>query len=199
MARVIAPFILILTFLSVTKTYSQDTDNMNYADKKGLEFLEDTNNVDIHLYGLTTHILKNGAEEILPSVSITMRDLYGETLQIASDDSAFYDLELKFDNVYLVYYEYEGMYTKYLEIDTRDVIDIEQERGYLFPTDVTMLPASNFDVSALYLTKPVGKAYFDRRLQMIIWDLRYTDRLNAEVQKITSKTKKRMRKRKRRK
>ena len=188
MARIITPLVIFLIFLSATKIHSQDTDNLNYAERKGLEFLEDTiNNVDIHLYGLTTEILKNGMEEILPGVAITMRDLYGETVQITSNDSAFYDLELKFDNVYLVYYEFQGMYTKYLEIDTRDVIDLEQERGYLFPTDVTMVPASDFEVSALYLTKPVGKAYFDRRLQMIIWDLKYTDRLNTEVQKITSK------------
>lgn len=168
--------------------YAQDTDHMTYADKKGLEFLEDTtNNIDIRLYGLTTQKFKNGKEKILPGVIVTMRDLYGETVQVTTDDSAFYDLELKFDNIYLIYYEYNGMYTKHLEIDTRDVIDIEQERGYLFPTDMSMQPASNFEVSALYLKQPIGKAYFDRRLQMIMWDLKYTDKLNAEIQKAKSK------------
>lgn len=184
-------YILAIVFLGQIGLHAQHTNIMTYADKKGLEFLGDTTNkVDIHLYGLTTGEFKNEPEELLPGVAITMRDLFGEVVQIASDDSSFYDLELNFDNVYLIYFEYEGMYTKYLEIDTRDVIDIEQERGYLFPTDMAMIPASDFEVSALYLTKPVGKAYFDRRLQMIIWDLKYTDRLNAEIQKITSKKKK---------
>lgn len=184
-------YIFAVIFLGHIGLYAQNVDILTYADRKGLEFLEDTtNNIDIRLYGLTTREFENGEEEILPGVVVTIRDLYGETVQITTDDSAFYDLELKFDDVYLIYFEYEGMYTKYLEVDTRDVIDIEQERGYLFPTDVIMVPASDFDVSALYLTRPVGKAYFDRRLQMIIWDLRYTDRLNVEIQKITSKKKK---------
>lgn len=184
-------YIFAIVFLGHIGLYAQETDVMSYADKKGLEFLEDTTrNIDIYLYGLTTQILKSGKEAILPGVIITMRDLFGETVQISSDDSAFYNLELKFDNIYLIYYEYNGMYTKYLEIDTRDVIDIEQERGYLFPTDMSMLPASNFEISALYLKKPIGKAYFDRRLQMIMWDLKYTDKLNTEISKIEAKSKK---------
>lgn len=191
LARIIAPITLLVIFLSSAKIYSQEAETLNYADRKELEFMEDTiNNVDIYLYGLTTEVLINGEEVLLAGVTITMRDLFGETVQIASDDSAFYALELNFDNVYLVYFEYEGMYTKYLAIDTRDVIDIEQEKGYFFPTDMTMVLASNFDIAALYLKKPVGKAYFDRRLQMIIWDLKHTDRLNAEIQKISTKKEK---------
>ena len=179
-----------IIFIGNVSLSAQKPGDMNYADKKGLEFLEDTiNNIDIHLYGLTTQIFNEGEEKILPGVVITTRDLYGETVQVASDDSAFYDLELKFDNIYLIYYEYNGMYTKYLEIDTRDVIDIEQERGYLFPTNMSMQTASDFNISALYLKKPIGKAYFDRRLQMIMWDLKYTDRLKSEIAKIESKSK----------
>lgn len=184
-------YILALIFLGHIGLYAQDTNDMTYADKKGVEFFEDTtNNIDIRLYGLTSEKFQNGQEKILPGVIVTMRDLYGETVQITTDDSAFYDLELKFDNIYLIYYEYQGMYTKYLEIDTRDVIDIEQERGYLFPTDMSMQPASDFEISALYLKKPIGKAYFDRRLQMIMWDLKYTDRLKSEIAKINSKSNK---------
>src|SRR5690554_1530499 len=162
--RKLLRYFFAIIFIGNVGLHAQVSDNMSYADKKGLEFLEDTtSNIDIHLYGLTSRKFQNGNEQILPGVVITMRDLYGETVQIASDDSAFYALELKFDNIYLIYYEYQGMYTKYLEIDTRDVIDIEQERGYLFPTNMSMQPASDFEISALYLKKPIGKAYFDRR------------------------------------
>lgn len=129
---------------------------------------------------------------ILPNVQITVVDLYGEDLQIKSSaDMGFYQLNLKFDNKYKIFFQYPDMYTKYLEVDTRDVIDIEQERGYIFPTDITMIPADNFDIKALYLKKPVGKAYYDRRLQMLNWDLNYTDKLNAEIDKIKSKKKRR--------
>ncbi|NEN23906.1 hypothetical protein G3O08_10385 [Cryomorpha ignava] len=172
---------------------SQQAEADAYAKMRGLEFLEDTSHtVDIYLYGITSQQLEALEKDILPNVTITMVDLYGEATQISSsEDLAFYTLQLKFDNKYKIYFEYSDMYTKYLEIDTRDVIDIDQEVGYLFPTDVTMIPAADFDVKALYLKKPVGKAYYDRRLQMFTWDMNYTDKLNAEVEKIKKKKKKR--------
>lgn len=179
-------FVTLGFFLHVD-VFAQVDEPKTYTERMGEILLKDTSGtVDIYVYGVTFRT-QRGIEKNLPGVTITMRDLFGETIQITSDDSAYYQLELNFDNMYSIYFEYEGMYTKFLEIDTRNVIDIEQERGYLFPTDVTMHPSDNYEVAALYLKKPVGKAYFDRRLQMIIWDLKYTDRLNAERDKILKK------------
>lgn len=174
-----------VAFFQSTEIFSQE--KMTYTEKMGEKLLgEDSKTVDIYVYGVTSK--KHRAHDIaLPGVTITMRDLFGETMQTTTDDSAYYQLELNFDNVYSIYFEYEGMYTKYLEIDTRDVIDIEQERGYLFPTDMSMQPSENFEVASLYLQKPIGRAYFDRRLQMIIWDLKHTDKINAERDKILKK------------
>lgn len=177
-------FLFVVAFFIEADVFAQKNEPLTYTERMGELLLKDTSaTVDIYLYGVTFES-KRGTEKTRPGVTITMRDLFGETMQVVSDDSAYYQMELNFDNVYLIYFEYEGMYTKFLEIDTRNVIDIEQERGYLFPTDVTMHPADHFEVAALYLKKPVGKAYFDRRLQMIIWDLKHTDRLNAEKDKI---------------
>lgn len=184
-------FILLLSVPFVS--FSQYEDAEKYAERKGQEILKDTLNVpDIHFYGITGKLNENQEKQVLPEVKITMVDLYGEAhQQNSSADFGFYQLELKFDNKYKIYFEYPGMYTKFLEVDTRDVIDIEQERGYSFPTNMTMIPAENFDVKALYLKKPVGKAYYDWRLQMLNWDFNYSDKLNAEVEKIKSKKKKR--------
>lgn len=184
---------LVLLLSAPFASFSQFEEAEMYAEMKGEEILNDTANVsDIYFYGITGKLGENEEKQVLPEVRITIVDLYGEAHQLSSSaDFGFYQLELKFDNKYKIYFEYPEMYTKYLEVDTRDVIDIEQERGYLFPTNMTMIPAENFDVKAIYLKKPVGKAYYDRRLQMLNWDLNYTDKLNAEVEKIKSKRKKR--------
>lgn len=186
--------ILIAFFLFIPYTVlSQYDEAKKYSEQKRIEFLKDsTQSVDIFFHGLTGKLNENDEIVILPEVQITIVDLYGEASQLTSSaDMGFYQLNLNFDNKYKIYFEYPDMYTKYLEVDTRDVIDIEQERGYIFPTDITMVPAENFDIKALYLKKPVGKAYYDRRLQMLTWDLNYTDKLTAEVDKIKSKKKKR--------
>lgn len=167
-------------------------DSLTYAQRRGMELMADTTHrVDIHLYGITTDRTDPDEEKLLPGVTITMRDLYGETAQITSDDSAFYNLELKFDNKYLIYFEYENMYTKYIEVDTRDVIDIEQERGYMLPTDMSMQPSENYKIAALYLRKPIGRLYFERRLQMMSWDMDYTDKLKQDIRKLEAKKDKR--------
>ncbi len=179
---------LCIMFFPPFPSFAQD--GLSYTERKGQEYFEDTTStVDIYLFGLTTEKTKEENEKPLPGVTITMRDLYGETIQISSDDSSFYTLELAFDNKYLIYYEYEGMYTKYIEVDTRDVIDIEQERGYLLPTDMSLRPSENYKVAALYLNKPIGRLYFDRRLQIMAWDMEYTDKLKANIEKIMSKKK----------
>lgn len=185
-------FIAFFLFIPFTLLSQYDLAE-EYSERKRIEFIEDsTQNVDIYFYGITGKLDENEEKAILPNVQITVVDLYGEASQIASSaDMGFYHLDLKFDNKYKIFFEFPDMYTKYLEVDTRDVIDIEQERGYIFPTDILMIPANNFDIKALYLKKPVGKAYYDRRLQMLNWDLNYTDKLNAEVDKIKSKKKKR--------
>lgn len=181
---------LVILLLCPLDFSAQDT--LTYAQKQGLEFLKDTTNtVDIHLYGITTDRTHLDNEKPLPGVTITMRDLYGETVQITSDDSSFYSLQLYFDNKYLIYYEYENMYTKYIEVDTRDVIDIEQERGYLLPTDMSLKPSTNYKIADLYRKKPIGRLYFDRRLQMMAWDMDYTAKLKQDIQKLDSKKSKR--------
>jgi len=185
--------LLVLVLSAPVASLAQYEEAEKYAAKRGEEILKDTANVpDIHFYGITGKLSETDEKKVLPEVKITIVDLYGEAhQQNSSADFGFYQLELKFDNKYKIYFEYPGMYTKFLEVDTRDVIDIEQERGYSFPTNMTMIPAENLDVKALYLKKPVGRAYYDRRLQMLNWDLNYTDKLNAEVEKIKSKKKKR--------
>ena len=185
-------FIAFFLFIPFTMLSQYDLAQ-KFSERKRMDFMADsTQNVDIYFYGLTGKLNENEEKVILPDVQITVVDLYGEASQLSSSaDMGFYQLDLKFDNKYKIFFEFPDMYTKYLEVDTRDVIDIEQERGYIFPTDITMIPADNFDVKALYLKKPVGKAYYDRRLQMLNWDLNYTDKLNAEVDKIKSKKKKR--------
>ncbi len=190
--RIAAPLLALLFMaLFALEISAQNPDTLSYRERMGKALLADTtDNVDIHLYGITT--LRSLGEEDMPlvGVTITMRDLYGETEQVTSDDSAFYSLDLAFDNEYQVYFEYEGMYTKFLEIDTRDVIDIEQERGYLLPTDMSLQVEDDSRIATLYLKKPVGRLYYDRRLQMLTWDLDYTDRLKSDVDKIKSKKRK---------
>lgn len=185
-------FIVFFLFIPFTLLSQYDLAQ-KYAERKRIEFIADsTQTVDIYFYGLTGKLNEMEETLIVPEVQITLIDLYGEASQLSSsEDMGFYHLDLKFDNKYKIFFESPDMYTKYLEIDTRDVIDIEQERGYIFRTDITMVPADDFDIKALYLKKPVGKAYYDRRIQMLTWDLDYTDKLNVEVDKIKSKKKKR--------
>ncbi len=158
-----------------------------------------SDSVDIYVYGYTFIPGNDTVEMRVPKVTITMRDLYGEAQRLESNDTAFYKLELAFDNKYQIFFEYDGHYTKFIELDTRDVIDVEKERGYLFPTDVGMEKTVSFDAAALLLKKPIGRAAFDRRTQTMNWDFSHTAKMRAEIDKLERKaTKQKKRKNKHR-
>ncbi len=158
-----------------------------------------SDSVDIYVFGYTFTLTNDTQEVHVPHVAITMRDLYGEAQRLESNDTAYYMLELAFDNKYQIFFESEGHYTKFIELDTRDVIDIEKEQGYLFPTDIGMEETVSFDAAALLLKKPIGRAAFDRRTQTMNWDFSHTAKMRSEIEKLERKaTKKKKRKNKHR-
>lgn len=195
---------LTLAFLlsSVTSlTFGQETpktsaDTVVTPTRSAMDYATDTTlTADIYLYGITFELDYDSTEIPLPGVVITLRDLYGEAIQIVSNDTAYYEFELSFDNKYQIYFEHEGRYTKFIELDTRDVIDPEKERGYVFPTDVGMEKFKSFEAAAVLLRKPIGVAAFDRRSQTMNWDFRHTDKVRNEVDKLERKEKKQSAKR----
>jgi hypothetical protein len=177
-------------------TKAQDTlstvnDSVQPAPRAAVNFaIDSTLTADIYLYGITFELDYDSTEIPLPGVVITLRDLYGEAVQVASNDTAYYEFELSFDNKYQIFFEHEGSYTKFIELDTRDVIDPEKERGYVFPTDVGMEKSKSFEAAAVLLQKPIGIAAFDRRSQTMNWDFRHTDRVRNEVDKLERKANK---------
>lgn len=184
-------FLLVLLGFSGSTVWSQD-DGSGKNDLPDFirEAYDNYGTADIYLYGITFKQGPDTTEIPVPGVTITMRDLYGEALRTTSNDTAHYLLELSFDNKYQIYFESEGNYTKFIELDTRDVVDIEKERGYLFPTDVSMEKSKSYEVAALLLKKPIGLAYFDRRSQTLHWDYNHTKKMLAEIEKLEKKAEK---------
>jgi hypothetical protein len=191
--RLIMLTITLLVPAFISDTFAQDTlkpavDTVFTNTRSAMDYATDTTlTADIYLYGITFELDYDSTEIPLPGVVITLRDLYGEATQIVSNDTAYYEFELNFDNKYQIYFEYEGRYTKYIELDTRDVIDPEKERGYVFPTDVGMEKFKSFEAAAVLLRKPIGIAAFDRRSQTMNWDFRHTDKVRNEVDKLERK------------
>jgi hypothetical protein len=188
----LAPFFTLLSMISFGQDTSKtQSDSVSAPTRSAMDYATDTTlTADIYLYGITFQLNYDSTEIPLSGVVITLRDLYGEATQIVSNDTAYYEFELNFDNKYQIYFEYDGCYTKYIELDTRDVIDPEKERGYVFPTDVGMEKFKSFEAAAVLLRKPIGIAAFDRRSQTMNWDFRHTDKVRNEVDKLERKEKK---------
>jgi hypothetical protein len=141
----------------------------------------DTSDVDIYMLGLTSSLDKRSGKTPLSGVRITVQDLYGSDILDTTGADAYYELHLKFDNKYEIYFEHPKYDTKFVEIDTRDVIDIEKARGYILPTDITMEDYQSPAVEKLLRKRPIGKAYYDKSTQILNWDMDYTAKVKDKI------------------
>lgn len=73
---------------------------------------------------------------------------------INSDSFAYYDLLLKQNNKYTIYYEYNGMFAQFIELDTRSNTSITDKLEYLLPDPIKDDPKQKSEIKYLLSWQP---------------------------------------------
>lgn len=148
-----------------------------------IQTAEDVSGSDsrIEFFGMTYQMGRDSALVGIPDVDVMVVTVGGTSENIASNDSGYYHMDLKFGKRYQIFFSYEGAYTKFVEIDTRFVSDEEREAGYRMPTDMRIESATDEDVFDLYSREPIGKARADAATGILDWDLEYTRKQKEKV------------------
>ena len=100
-----------------------------------------------------------------------------------SSSSGKYEFFLPLDHLYKVVYEKDGMVSKNVEIDTRNIPEEDRRGGFSYNTDMSLFEVME-GVDFSILEQPIGKAKFMAERGNVEFDFGYTNRIQAEVDKI---------------
>jgi len=171
-------FLVILFVSCSASTYGQD---YLYSDHHKYPEVLSNRDISIHFYGLTTRLDSLNKATLLPHVIITAVDIHKDAIMVNSNGFAYYDLPLKQNNKYTIYYEYQGMYTQFLELDTSNKTKIIKKSEYLLPTNTLMTKNQDPQIAAFYLENPTEKIYWKPHSNMLIKDKLYADSFEAKL------------------
>lgn len=166
--------------------YGQDSSQTNFSgsdiQKRSIDSID--SDTIIHFYGVTTCLDSSHQTTLLPYVMITAVDIHNDAVMVNSNDFAYYDLSLKQNNKYRIYYEYKGMYAQFLELNTRDGIVHPKKSEYLLPSHTIMSLNENPKVKAFYLENSTEKIFWEPESKVFVKDKLYSDSFEAELKQI---------------
>lgn len=165
----------------------QGQDNLltTSLSSENRDFSKNTNILDtiINFYGITTHTDTALKVTLLENVMITASDLE-DAIVVHSDGFGYYDLPLKQNNSYSVRFEYKGMYTQFLELDTYSNTHISDKLEYLLPARIMMNRNKNPKIKAFYLVNPREKIYWELPSGRFVKDKFYSDSFEVKLEKL---------------
>ncbi|MCW5897869.1 MAG: hypothetical protein KIT10_01260 [Flavobacteriales bacterium] len=117
--------------------------------------------------GVTVTVYKNGAK----------------LTDVRTNASGKYDINLDYGADYKLVYAKQGMISKIISLDTRNVPEEDRVGGHGFNLEMTLfndMPGVDFSI----LQQPIGKAKFDQAKGEISWDFAYTEQIRNEVNRL---------------
>jgi len=135
----------------------------------------------LELFGKFYNSVVDSDTVYIPSGRITLIDEAGFSHEVEYDEYGNYELTMLFDRAYTIRYSAPDYYTKFLEIDTRNIPDSIHGAGILMPTDMQLDKAENDDVEELLENNPIGKASYRKESNDLGWDFEHTDSLRRLI------------------
>ena len=112
----------------------------------------------------------------LDGVTITIFKNGGKLVEVPTNASGKYEVNLDYGAEYKVMCSKAGFVGKNISIDTRNIPEEERQGGHGMNIDFTMmtdLPGVDFSV----LLEPFGKAKYDGATGNFAWDMEYINRM----------------------
>lgn len=168
--------------------YMQGQDILNEIvldsdDQKPSEIVRDIGST-IHFYGITSYTDTAGKISVLPNVIVTVVDSPTDIIMFNFDNLGYYDLPLKQNNKHTVYYEYSGIYSQFLELDTYSNTNHSDKLEYLLPARIMIIPHESPKIKNFYRENPIEKIYLEPNLEIIVKDKNYSDSLIIEIKQL---------------
>lgn len=117
--------------------------------------------------GVTVTVLKNGSK----------------LMEVRTNASGKYDVNLDYGADYRLVYSKQGLVSKSIAMDTRNVPEEDRVGGHGFNLEMTLfndLPGVDFSV----LDQPIGKAQYYPDKSEVAWDIAYTEKIRSEVNRL---------------
>ncbi len=103
--------------------------------------------------------------------------------ETTTNASGKYEFNLDYGADYKIVYSKQGIVSKNITIDTRNIPEEERVGGHGMNIEMTLfqeLPGIDFSV----LNQPIGKAKFDPTSSEVTWDLQYTEQIRSEIARL---------------
>ncbi|MEX1131674.1 MAG: hypothetical protein WEC15_00480, partial [Flavobacteriales bacterium] len=117
--------------------------------------------------GVTISVFKNGSK----------------LMDVQTNASGKYDVNLDYGADYKLVYSKNGLVSKSIAMDTRNVPEEDRVGGHGFNLEMTLfndLPGVDFTV----LEQPIGKAKYYPDKSEVAWDIAYTEQIRNEVNRL---------------
>lgn len=137
----------------------------------------------IVLFGTFYHTVRDSDTLYIPNGRISLID-EGFSHEVEYDAFGYYELTMLFGRNYSIRYSAPDFYTKFLEIDTRNIPDSIYGAGILMPTDMKLGKAENAELEELLESNPIGKAYYMKEQNDLTWDMAHTDSMKQVIEKL---------------
>jgi hypothetical protein len=133
-----------------------------------------SDNVDVH--GIVMDYFNQDA--VIKSVIIIEAD--GRKIFKQNTVSNKFRIALSFHKLYIIYFESSGYVSKTVKIDLRNIPREDQNAGFEMEIDMTIFKIKKgFDYS--FLQEPIGIAKYDEGIDAIVWDRKYTKKMQSKV------------------
>lgn len=153
-------------------------DDQNYSEN------DRSDDNAIHFYGMTTSTYTTSKMSVLPIVRVSVVNSSKDLIMGSSYDLGYYDLPLKQNNKYTIYYEYRGMYAEFMELSKFINTNLFKKLEYLLPARIIMSRNENTKIEAFYRESPIEKAYWEPTSQMFFKDKNYSDSHKVEINRL---------------
>jgi len=177
------PIILLIILYSCQSPAVREPEYEEVIEEPAIEgeAAPDSLTPTIELFGIFYESVKDSDTTFIDNGRITLID-DGFSHEVEYDEYGKYELTMLFDRAYTIRYSAPDHYTKFLEIDTRNIPDSIHGAGILMPTDMQIAKAENAQVEELLQNNPIGKASYRKESNDLGWDFEYTDSLRQVIE-----------------
>jgi hypothetical protein len=99
-----------------------------------------------------------------------------------TDHTGEYAFLLDLDAVWTITWKAQGRYSKYVELDTRNIPIEEQIGGFETEIDMSLPKATSKSNARILKEYPIGKARYDAIIDALKFDFDYTAKINAMME-----------------
>jgi len=119
----------------------------------------------------------------IDGVTVTVFKNGSKLMDVRTNASGKYDVNLDYGADYKLVYSKQGLVSKSIAMDTRNVPEEDRVGGHGFNLEMTLfndIPGIDFSV----LDQPIGKAKYYADKGEVAWDIAYTEKVRSEVNRL---------------